>query len=131
MITKKIFISFIFIVQFLLSNSYSVEPDEILQSPEQELRARNISKNIRCMVCQNQNIAESQAPLAIDLRNKVKQMIAEGKDERYIKKYMADRYSSFILYEPPFNLQNIILWLGPFLFFISVTYFLFRGNSNK
>jgi len=86
---------------------------------------------IRCMVCQNQNIAESQAPLAIDLRNKVKQMIAEGKDERYIKKYMADRYSSFILYEPPFNSQNIMLWLGPFLFLILVTYFLFRGNIHK
>jgi len=83
------------------------------------------------MVCQNQNIAESQAPLAIDLRNKVKQMIEEGKDEKYIKQYMTDRYSSFILYEPPFNFQNIILWLGPFLFFILVTYFLFRGNFNK
>lgn len=90
-----------------------------------------LTNEIRCMVCQNQNIAESQAPLAIDLRNKVKQMIEEGKDEKYIKKYMTDRYSSFILYEPPFNLQNIILWLGPFLFFIAVTYFLFRGNSNK
>ena len=132
MFKKKIIIVIsIFLTQFFLFVSYSVEPEEILENSKQEIRARNISKNIRCMVCQNQNIAESQAPLAIDLRNKVKQMIAEGKDERYIKKYMADRYSSFILYEPPFNLQNIILWLGPFLFFISVTYFLFRGNSNK
>ena len=90
-----------------------------------------LTNEIRCMVCQNQNIAESQAPLAIDLRNKVKQMIEEGKDEKYIKQYMTDRYSSFILYEPPFNFQNIILWLGPFLFFILVTYFLFRGNFNK
>jgi len=86
---------------------------------------------IRCMVCQNQNIAESQAPLAIDLRNKIKKMIEEGKDEKYIKQYMADRYSSFILYKPPFNFQNIMLWLGPFIFFILVTYLLFRGNFNK
>ena len=68
MITKKIFITFLLIAQFLLSNSYGVEPDDILQNPEQELRARNVSKNIRCMVCQNQSIDESDAPLAKDLR---------------------------------------------------------------
>ena len=71
---------------------------------------------IRCMVCQNQNIAESEAPLAIDLRNKVREMVDEGKDEDYIKGYMSERYSDFILYEPSFSPRNLILWLGPFLF---------------
>ena len=75
MIIKKIFIIFIFISQLLLSNSYSVEPDEILQNPKQELRARNISKNIRCMVCQNQSIDDSNAPLAKDLRILIRKKI--------------------------------------------------------
>ena len=67
---KKIIITFfsIFLIQFILDNSYSLEPNEILQNKNQELRARNISKNIRCLVCQNQSIDESSAPLAKDLR---------------------------------------------------------------
>ena len=86
---------------------------------------------LRCMVCQNQNIAESEAPLAVDLRKKVKTMINNGKDEDYIKKYMSDRYSDFILYEPPFRLQNILLWIGPFIFLLLITFVLFRKNLNK
>ena len=78
---------------------------------------------LRCMVCQNQNIAESEAPLAVDLRKKVKKMINNGKDEDYIKKYMSDRYSDFILYDPPFRSQNAFLWIGPFIFLL--IFFLF------
>ena len=91
MITKKIFIIFIFIAQFLLSNSYSVEPDEILQNPKQELRARDISKNIRCMVCQNQSIDESNAPLAKDLRILIRDQIKDGKNDVEIYKFLTDR----------------------------------------
>ena len=81
---------------------------------------------IRCMVCQNQNIAESEAPLAIDLRNKVREMVDEGKDEDYIKKYMSERYSDFILYEPSFSPRNLILWIGPFLFLAIISYYFFH-----
>ena len=86
---------------------------------------------LRCMVCQNQNIAESEAPLAVDLRKKVKTMINNGKDEDYIKKYMSDRYSDFILYDPPFRSQNIFLWIGPFIFLLILTFTLFRKNFTK
>ena len=86
---------------------------------------------LRCMVCQNQNIAESEAPLAVDLRKKVKTMINNGKDEDYIKKYMSDRYSDFILYDPPFRSQNIFLWIGPFIFLLILTFILFRKNFTK
>ena len=72
------------------------------------------------MVCQNQNIAESEAPLAVDLRNKIKEMIKNGKSESEIKQFMTDRYSSFILYDPPVNKQNIVLWFGPLLFMIII-----------
>ena len=86
---------------------------------------------LRCMVCQNQNIAESEAPLAVDLRKKVKKMIDNGKDEDYIKKYMSDRYSDFILYDPPFRSQNALLWIGPFIFLLILTFILFRKNISK
>ena len=90
-----------------------------------------IITELRCMVCQNQNIAESEAPLAVDQRNKVKTMINSGYDEKYIKKYMSDRYSDFILYDPPFRIQNILLWIGPFLFLLIIYFILFRKNIIK
>ena len=90
-----------------------------------------IITELRCMVCQNQNIAESEAPLAVDLRNKVKTMINSGYDEKYIKKYMSDRYSDFILYDPPFRVQNILLCIGPFLFLLIIYFILFRKNIIK
>ena len=83
------------------------------------------------MVCQNQNIAESEAPLAVDLRNKIKEMIKNGKSESEIKQFMSDRYSSFILYDPPVNKQNIILWFGPLLFMIIITFLLFKKGVRK
>jgi len=86
---------------------------------------------IRCMVCQNQNIAESEAPLAIDLRNKVREMIDEGKDKDYIKKYLSERYSDFILYDPPFSPRNLILWIGPFLFLIIISFYFFRKSLKR
>ena len=118
MITKKIFITFIFISQLLLSNSYSVEPDEILQNPKQELRARNISKYIRCMVCQNQSIDESGAPLAKDLRILIRNQIKDGKNDVEIYKFLTDRYGDFILLKPPFKIKTSFLWLLPFVFLI-------------
>ena len=84
---KKIFVIFIFISQLLLNNSYSVEPDELLQNPKQELTARDISKNIRCMVCQNQSIDESNAPLAKDLRILIRDQIKDGKKDVEIYKF--------------------------------------------
>ena len=115
---KKIFVIFIFISQLLLNNSYSVEPDEILQNPKQELRARNISKNIRCLVCQNQSIDESNAPLAKDLRILIRGKITEGKKDHEIYKFLTDRYGDFILLKPPLKLSTLALWFLPFVFFI-------------
>ena len=130
MITKKIFIIFIFIAQFLLSNSYSVEPDEILQNPEQELRARNISKNIRCMVCQNQSIDESDAPLAKDLRILIRNLIKDGKNDVAIYKFLTDRYGDFILLKPAFKLNTLALWLLPFIFVLVGIFIIFFNNKK-
>ena len=122
MIIKRYLILFLFFT--LSSNVYG---DNI----KNEKLYNKIITELRCMVCQNQNIAESEAPLAIDLRNKVKIMINNGHDENYIKKYMADRYSDFILYDPPFRIQNLLLWVGPFIFLLILTILLFRRNLSK
>ena len=95
-----------------------------------EQEYQNLIQEIRCMVCQNQNIAESEAPLAVDLRLKIREMLSEGKSESYIKKYLADRYSDFILYDPPKNQQTVLLWFGPILFLIIITY-LFYSRREK
>jgi len=133
MITKKIFITFIFIFisQLLLSNSYSVEPDEILQNPKQELRARNISKYIRCMVCQNQSIDESNAPLAKDLRILIRNQIKDGKNDEEIYKFLTDRYGDFILLKPAFKLNTLALWLLPFVFVLVGIFIVFFHNKKS
>ena len=131
MMTKKIFITFILIAQFLLSNSYGVEPDEILQNPEQELRARNVSKNIRCMVCQNQSIDESGAPLAKDLWILIRNQIKDGKNDVEIYKFLTDRYGDFILLKPAFKLNTLALWLLPFIFVLVGIFIVFFHNKKS
>jgi len=114
----KIFILIIAIclTQFFSVNSYGVDPDEILQDQKQELRARNISKNIRCMVCQNQSIDESSASLAKDLRILIRNKIKEGNSNEEIYKFLTDRYGDFILLKPPIKLSTLALWFLPLFF---------------
>ena len=131
MIVKKTFIVFIFISQLFFSNSYSVEPDEILKNPKQELKARNISKNIRCMVCQNQSIDESDAPLAKDLRILIRDQIIEGKNDREIYKFLTDRYGDFILLKPALKLNTLALWLLPFAFVLVGIFIVFFHNKKS
>jgi len=76
-------------------------------------RAVDISAQLRCLVCQNQSIAESNAELAVDLRRQVNEQIKAGKTDREIVDFMVDRYGEFVLYKPPFNLTTLLLWLGP------------------
>ena len=120
-----------FIIQFFLNVSYTVEPDEILKNQEYELRARNISRNIRCMICQNQSIDESNAPLAKDLRILIRNKIKEGSNDKEIYKFLTDRYGDFILLKPPFNLNTLGLWFLPFIFLILGIYIVFYHNKKS
>ena len=108
-----------------------IQTGALADAKKDDILYNQMITEIRCMVCQNQNIAESEAPLAIDLRNKVREMVDEGKDEDYIKGYMSERYSDFILYEPSFSPRNLILWLGPFLFLFITSYYFFRRSLKK
>tara|TARA_B100000475_G_C14749346_1_gene209859 strand:- start:109 stop:522 length:414 start_codon:yes stop_codon:yes gene_type:complete len=130
---KKIFIIlFIFYsFQFFNYNSFSVEPDEILQDQKLELRARNISKKIRCMVCQNQSIDDSVAPLAKDLRILIRNKILEGYSDDEIFVYLTDRYGDYILLKPPFQLSTLALWSLPFVFFMIGIFVIFFHNKKS
>ena len=129
---KKIFIVFLsfFLIQFFSNKSYTVEPNEILKNQKQELRARNISKNIRCMICQNQSIDESNAPLAKDLRILIRNKIKDGKSDKEIYKFLTDRYGDFILLKPPFKLNTLALWLLPFIFALIGIFIVFSHNKK-
>jgi len=118
-------------IQLISNFSYAVEPDEILKNPKYELRARNISKNVRCMVCQNQSIDESNAPLAKDLRILIRDKIKEGKKDEEIYNFLTDRYGDFILLKPPLNSKNLILWLLPFIFLIFGIYVVLYHNKKS
>ena len=128
--TFKILLS-ICLIQFFSNNSYTVEPNEILKNKKQELRARNISKNIRCMVCQNQSIDESNAPLAKDLRILIRNKIKDGKKDEEIYKFLTDRYGDFILLKPPFKLNTLALWLLPFIFVLIGIFIVFSHNKKS
>ena len=91
-----------------------------------ERRVINLAHELRCLVCQNQTIADSNAPLAVDLRNQIREQLAAGKSERDVVDFMVARYGDFVLYRPPLKASTVLLWTGPFVFLIAGFYFLFR-----
>ena len=112
-------IAILFIIMHIFFvNSYSVEPDEFLQNSKQELRARNVSKNVRCVVCQNQSIDESSAPLAKDLRILIRKKIKDGNTDDEIYKFLVNRYGDFILLKPLLKFNTFILWIMPFVLLV-------------
>ena len=128
---KAFIILFICLTQFFSTSSIGVEPDEILKNKKQELRARDISKNIRCMVCQNQSIDESNSPLAKDLRILIRNKIKEGNKDEEIYKFLTDRYGDFILLKPPFKISTYALWLLPFIFLMIGIFVIYSHNKKS
>jgi len=122
---------FIFLFLFFINSSYAVDPDEILINKKQEIKARNISKNIRCMVCQNQSIDESDAPLAKDLRILIRSKIQEGETDKEIYKFLTDRYGDFILLKPRLGLSTIALWFLPILFVLIGIFTIYSHNKKS
>ena len=82
-------------------------------NPAVERRLKALAEELRCLVCQNQTIADSNAPLAVDLRNQIRGQISQGRSDDQIRAYMVERYGDFVLYKPPFRATTAVLWLGP------------------
>ncbi len=105
---------FVFALTLLLAlapnASFAVRPDEMLKDPALEARARQLSEELRCMVCQNQSIDDSEAPLAHDLRVLVRQRLEAGDSDKQVLAYLVARYGDFVLLKPPFKLDTLLLW---------------------
>ncbi len=93
----------------------AVQPDEVLKDPVLEHRAREISSGLRCLVCQNQSIDDSDAQLAKDLRLLVRERLAAGSSDQEVRDYLVQRYGEFVLLKPTFRAHNLLLWLAPVL----------------
>ena len=118
MVKNQFFILILAIMVSISLNASAVEPSEILQNPQLEARARNLSQNIRCLVCQNQSIDDSNASLAKDLRKIVREQLVSGASDNEIYDFLIARYGDFVLLRPPVKATTYILWYGPlFIFF--------------
>src|SRR5438874_7558222 len=96
------------------------------QDARLERRVTDLAHELRCLVCQNQTLADSNAPLAVDLRNQIREQLAAGKSERDVVDFMVARYGDFVLYRPPLKASTVLLWAGPFAFLIVGFYLLAR-----
>ena len=113
-------------LSFAAGASLAVQPDEVLSNAELEARARAISVDIRCLVCQNQSIDDSDAPLARDLRLLVRERLVAGDSDGEVVNYLVDRYGEFVLLQPRFGFHTLVLWLGPFAILALAAFAAFR-----
>ena len=122
------------LVAILAVPAFAVEPDEMLKDPVLEARARELGKEIRCLVCQNQSIDDSNAGLAKDLRIILRERLVAGDSDSEIKSFLVDRYGDFVLLKPPVKTETLFLWYGPFaiggLGAIGVAVFLLRRRDG-
>ncbi|MDB5867279.1 MAG: cytochrome c-type biosis protein CcmH [Betaproteobacteria bacterium] len=108
-------IDILFILVLSANIAWAGEAAPAASDPGLEKRVNAISEELRCLVCQNQSLADSHADLAIDLKNQVREKLKQGMSERQIVDYMVERYGDFVLYRPPLKATTFLLWFGPFL----------------
>jgi cytochrome c-type biogenesis protein CcmH len=103
------------LLALLAGGAAANEAQPTLNDPVAAKREVELAKQLRCLVCQNETIADSRASLAVDLRNKLREQMAAGKSDAEIIAFMTDRYGDFVLYKPPLRATTVLLWAGPFL----------------
>jgi cytochrome c-type biogenesis protein CcmH len=111
--------------------AHAVEPGEMLSDPALEARARRLSQELRCVVCQNQSIDESNAPLAHDLRVIVRERLAAGDSDAEVLAFVEARYGAFVLLRPRFRPQTLLLWLAPVLLLAGASVFVLRARRRR
>jgi cytochrome c-type biogenesis protein CcmH len=126
MMSRKLIYGLLWLLMSISFDAYAVETMHPFASSEQEALYQRLITELRCLVCQNQNIADSDAELAADLRQKTYELINQGNNEAQIKAYMQQRYGDFVLYSPPLNQATWLLWCLPFLLLLAVLFWLFR-----
>lgn len=125
--------SVIFVFLFLIiSNVFALQDDYTFKNIEQKKNFEQLMLELRCLVCQNQNLAESNAALAVDLREQIYHKIQEGMSKQVIIDYLVERYGDFILYRPPVNAMTLGLWFGPIILLLSgLLYLLFYIRQKR
>jgi cytochrome c-type biogenesis protein CcmH len=125
-------IFFAFAVALLLSASaLAKEAPALAEDPVLEKRTRALAEELRCLVCQNQTIADSNADLAVDLRNQIREKLKAGMSEKQVKDYMVQRYGDFVLYRPPVKATTVLLWFGPFALLLAGAAVLFGTLARR
>ncbi|RWF33074.1 MAG: cytochrome c-type biogenesis protein CcmH [Mesorhizobium sp.] len=112
-------------------SAFAVKPDEVLADPALEARARALSEGLRCMVCQNQSIDESDADLARDLRILVRQRLVAGDSDQQVMDYIVSRYGEFVLLKPRFSLRNALLWGTPVVLLLAGGLFILLSARSR
>jgi cytochrome c-type biogenesis protein CcmH len=108
------------------TTAFAGEAKPLGEDPALEARLKNVSQELRCLVCQNTTLADSSAPLAEDLRREIRVLMREGKSDKEVVEYLVARYGDFVLYRPPVNSSTALLWFGPFLMLIIGAFVLYR-----
>jgi len=124
------------VVQLLLLCSLALtvsaqEARPLAEDPELEKRLTTLAKELRCLVCQNETLADSQADLAQDLRAQIREQMKAGKSDKEIIAYLTQRYGQFVLYRPPVTPTTYLLWFGPFIFLLGGLVLLFRYVKQR
>ena len=114
------------LVLWIAAAAWAGEAVPLAQDAALELRVTRLAQELRCLVCQNQTVADSHAPLAMDLKKQVREMMAAGKSDDEVAAYMVERYGDFVLFRPPLKLTTLLLWLGPLLLTVGSIAFLVR-----
>ncbi len=125
----RAFLAAIFLILAGLGGAFAVMPDEILTDANLEARARVISKELRCMVCQNQSIDDSEAPLAKDLRVLVRERLVAGDSDGAVLDFVEQRYGAFVLLKPRLNAHTVLLWVSPALVVLAGLILIWRRRS--
>ena len=121
----------VLVLMFASAAAPAKEAAQAAANPALEARVMAISEELRCLVCQNQTIADSHADLAVDLRNQVRTKLAAGESERQIKDFMVERYGDFVLYRPPLKASTVLLWVGPFALLALAAFALWRAIRQR
>jgi cytochrome c-type biogenesis protein CcmH len=114
-----------------MSALHADEAKPLADDPVVEARVQKLGEELRCLVCQNQNIADSHADLAMDLKKQLREQIAAGRSDGEIKDFMVERYGDFVLYRPPLKATTVLLWAGPFALLLIVIVLLLRRLRSR
>lgn len=133
MIKFRLNLKLILILFATIISAYSLAATDIFEfnNPQQEQQFHEISQQLRCPQCQNNSIADSNAQISVDMRNKVYELLQQGKNKQQIIDYMIERYGNFVSYNPPLNPATIVLWSAPIILLLIGSFFLLRRKKDE